>query len=530
MEFFMRRYYFALVVFFIAIYIMPSLMIGLTPEEAKTAMDAYCAYKYEPFSLVNFDSIISGFFISIFGFSKWGVAANGIIALAVLSTTTIYAIKKCTNDSTLAACTYLLFFSSFWIFLLIPDSVIGNSGIWGALINFLGLGAYFMASREERFSVQRIWLLLLCGILTFASLIISGLNPFFFSIIVATVYMLSQKRYVDMLLMPIEIIFVVVLLLSLLSWSESHCYYAWAIHGWASIVTYWSEFFTNMPQTKQAIADNLMLLGMGILPIAPFLLCSVYDFKHNAAEFLKRPIYKFSMIFLIAAIIFSILNNGLTMANLPITYLPFSFLVATGLVNYLRTNNRHKLLGSCFVIIGVAGVLIGTNLLLLTAHLLGGIVIILLGLLLIFTVKASIERKNACYFFCLAMIILITSLKMSLKNEYSGPSGMILEKRIETIVGKNYPENQVQFFACNRDVYHLTNFYLENKVEFIDNDLATETLDHKTVLSCEQFDNIAANSSKEIIVFDSAQGNGLPLSSKANILKFNNLTIYYFKK
>ena len=63
--------------------------------------------------------------ISLFGFTQWGIASNGVIALIVLSISTIYAIKKCTNDYTLAACTYLFFFSSFWIFLFIPDSVLG---------------------------------------------------------------------------------------------------------------------------------------------------------------------------------------------------------------------------------------------------------------------------------------------------------------------------------------------------------------------------------------------------------------------
>ena len=221
----MKKYYFALFIFFVLIYVMPNLMIAISPNEAQEALEAYCTYKYEPFSLANFDSIISGFFISLFGFTKWGIASNSIIALAVLSISTIYAIKKCTNDKTLAICTSLLFFATFWIFLLIPNpSVVGNSGIWGALINFVALGAYFMASREERFSVQRIGMLFLCGVLTFASLIISGLNPFFFSIIVVTIYMLSQKRYVDMLLMPLEIIFIVGALLCLISLSKGESY------------------------------------------------------------------------------------------------------------------------------------------------------------------------------------------------------------------------------------------------------------------------------------------------------------------
>ncbi len=529
----MKKYYFALFIFFILIYVMPNLMLGILPQEAQAATQAYCAYKYEAFTLSNLDNIISGFFISLFGFTKWGIASNGIIALAVLSLSTIYAIKKCTNDNTLAAFTYLLFFSSFWIFLFIPDAVVGNSGIWGALINFLGLGAYFMASREERFSFQRIGLLLLCGILTFASLLISGLNPFFFSIIVATLYMLSQKRYIDMLLMPIEIIIVTGALLSLSSYCGQGNFFAWVCDGKVSILNYWTEFFSDIPKAQDTIINNLMLLGMGILPIAPFLLCSIRNYKKTSVEFLRRPIYKFSMIFLLTAVIFSILNRGLIMANLPITYLPFSFLVATGLVTYLRSNNRHKLLSSCFVIIGVIAVLLGTNLLLLDNHyFLSGVILIIIGLMLIFTVKLNIEKRIAVYFFSLSLFMLIAALQIAFMADKYFPTARQINKRIETIVGKNYPDNQVQFFACSLNNYHLINFHLQNKVELINDEMANKITDNKRVISSAKFAELLKNNHREFIVFsDSSATKATEFEwlKQAKIMQFDNFTIYYFE-
>lgn len=525
----MKKYYFALFIFFVLIYVMPNLMIAISPNEAQEALEAYCTYKYEPFSLANFDSIISGFFISLFGFTKWGIASNSIIALAVLSISTIYAIKKCTNDKTLAICTSLLFFATFWIFLLIPNpSVVGNSGIWGALINFVALGAYFMASREERFSVQRIGMLFLCGVLTFASLIISGLNPFFFSIIVVTIYMLSQKRYVDMLLMPLEIIFIVGALLCLISLSKGESYYAWIISGKSSIISYWAGFFNNITLVKETILHNIKLLCMGILPIIPFVICAIYNDKKNSSEFLKRPIYKFAMIFFITAIAFSVLNRGLILANLPITYLPLSFLIATSLVNYLRTNNRHKLLGSCFLLIGVAAVIGGVNLLLMYKHnLLNGITIILIGLMLVFTVRLSIDKRIATYFLGLALIMLIFTLQISAFATHMWPSARQVKIRVESIIGKNYPANQVEFFACDLKSYQLINFYFNNEIELISDSQAGKIIDHKKVLSLKEFCEIQNKSDKEIIVFANAEF--LPLQEQAKTLKFDNLIIYYFK-
>ena len=514
---------------------MPNLMTGIDPSEAEMAVEAYCSYKYEPFSLANLDNIISGFFISLFGFTRWGIASNGVIALIVLSISTIYVIKKCTNDYTLAACTYLFFFSSFWISFFIPDAVIGNSGIWGALINFFGLGAYFMASREEIFSVQRISLLLLCGILTFASLLISGLNPFFFSIIVAGIYMLSQKRYLDMLLMPIEIIFVTGLLLSITSCVSDGCWFSWVLDGKESIIGYWSGFFDDISLVSRTLKINALFLGMGVLPILIFLPCSLSNYKHNLREFLKRPIYKFSLIFLLTAIAFSVLNRGLTMANLPITYLPFSFLLATGFVNYLRTNNRHRQLMVYLMIIGVVILLAGVNLLLMSQGLwIMGIAITISGLMLILIIKCKTEEKIAFYFFDLSLIVLAISFINSSHISLYYPSAWQVKKRVESVVGKNYPENQVAFFAHGLKNYHLLNFYFDNKIELIDDEYAGKIINNKKVISFEEFTNILNNNNnKEIIVFNQASlqpKKDSPLAEFGKGLLYKNLGLYYFDK
>jgi hypothetical protein len=530
----MKKYYFALIIFFILIYVMPNLMTGILPNEAEMAMEAYCAYKYESFSLANIDNIISGFFISLFGFTKWGIASNGVIALIVLSVSTIYVIKKCTNDYTLAACTYLFFFSSFWIFLFIPDSVIGNSGIWGALINFAGLGAYFMASREERFSVQRISLLFLCGVLTFASLLISGLNPFFFSIIVVGIYMCTQKRYIDMVLMPLEIIFVTGGLLSITSYLGGDSWFAWVLEGKTSILTYWDNFFNNTSLVKLTINKNLIFLGYGVLPITPFLLCSLSNYKTNLREFLKRPIYKFSLIFLLTAIVFSVLNRGLTMANLPITYLPFSFLTATGFVNYLRTNNRHRHLMIYSMLIGVAVVLVGVNLLLMNQGLwVMGIAITISGLLLVLTLKCKTEERIALYFFDLSLVVIAVAFVTTSHISEHYPSSWQVRKRVEAIVGKKYPENQVQFFAHELKNYHLLNFYFGNKIELIDDEYAGQIINSKKVISVEEFKNILKNNNKEIIVFNQSSltaPSDSPFAECGKGLFYKNLGLYYFNK
>ena len=534
MGLFMKKYYFALIIFFILIYVMPNLMTGILPNEAEMAMEAYCAYKYEPFSLANLDNIISGFFISLFGFTQWGIASNGVIALIVLSISKIYAIKKCTNDYTLAACTYLFFFSSFWIFLFIPDSVIGNSGIWGALINFLGLGAYFMASREEIFSVQRISLLFLCGILTFASLLISGLNPFFFSIIVVSIYMCTQKRYLDMFLMPLEIIFVTGALLSITSYFGSGCWFNWIIEGKDSIIAYWDNFFSDTSLVKVTINKNLIVLGLGVLPIAPFLLCAVSNYKNNLREFFKLPIYKFSLIFLLTAIVFSIFNRGLSMANLPITYLPFSFLTATGFVNYLRTNNRHKHLMIYSMLIGVAVVLVGVNLLLMNSGLwIMGIAITISGLLLVLTVKCKTEERIALYFFDLSLVMIAVAFVTTSHISAHYPSAWQVKKRVESIVGKNYPENQVMFFAYELENYHLLNFYFGNKIELIDDEYAGKIINNKKVISVDEFKNILKNNNKEIIVFNQASFSpetDVSFAEYGKGLSYKNLGLYYFSK
>lgn len=523
----MKKYCWSLFIFFILIYVLPSLLEPITNAQCIQSLEAFNTYESQRYNLANLDLVMNGFFINLFGFNIWGIEASGILAVACLSLFMIFAIKKCTNDVTLALFSCLLFFTSFWCFALLP--VNNNSiGAWGALTNFLGLGSYFMASREGRFSLQRINLLILCGLFTFCSLMINGLNPFFFSIIVVTIYMLAQKRYVDMILMPLIIASTTLILLCLESYYLTKEFFRLIIENTYAIISYWENFFYQSWDLSDVILFNLQILLLGIVPILIFVICSLNGYSKNIREFINRPIYKFSMVFLVTAIVFSILNKGLTIASLPITYIPFSFLVATGLIHYLRTSNKHRLLKVLIMVSAVILLLVGVNILLFanfkmqTFEVRLGLALLLAGGIILFTIKSNMERQIAAYFVGFAIILLSFATK---KYDENILTKMEINSRLESIVGEDYSNAKVKFFAT-KSIFAIANFHLKNQVVLISDEFLAPTYASKTISTPNLKKLIENNGSTEIIVFD--VNDNFELKKQAKTLNYSNLIIHYF--
>ena len=186
-EVFMKKYVWISIGFFILLYFGPSLTAPVTQAECLKAAQSSEIFANKAFNLEQLDSCLAGASLKYFGNNAFGLRLGNIIVVALMSFLALFAVKKCINDTMTGVMSSLLFFTSFWCFYspLIPQNT-----VWGEFFNVLALGAFFMASRENRFSIQRISLLILCGFLTALSLIINGVSPFFMSFIIAVIFLL----------------------------------------------------------------------------------------------------------------------------------------------------------------------------------------------------------------------------------------------------------------------------------------------------------------------------------------------------
>lgn len=331
----MKKYIWIVAAFFILLYFGPSLTAPVTHRECVEAEAAAQLFANGKFAIESLDRYLAGFALSVFGNNPLGLRMGNILVVALMSFLGMFAIKKCINDTMTGLMSSLLFFTSFWCFYtpLIPQNT-----VWGEFFNVLALGAFFMASRENRFSMQRISLLILCGFMTALSLIMNGMSPFVMSFCIAVLFLLAERKYPDMFYMPLLISAVTVGFLVL------HGYY---IHNslWYELDLLAGDFVASWQVVRVGSVDsflrNLRLMVLGVLPSLPFLICALCGYKGYVKHFFCQSIFRFCLIFLGVGIVSVLLNREVFLADLPLTYLPYSFLVGAGFVNYMRTRNRH---------------------------------------------------------------------------------------------------------------------------------------------------------------------------------------------
>lgn len=337
----MKKYIWLIPCFFVLLYFGPSMTIPVTLEEAMSASRALELFDSDKFFIRDLDSVLTGWSLHYLGNNHLGLRLGNIVVVALMSILGMFAVKKCTNDTMTGIMATLIFFTSYWSFYT-PISTHGT--VWGEFFNVLALGAFFMASRESRFSMQRISLLVFCGFLTALSLIINGISPFFMSFVIAVIFLLWEKKYADMLLMPILISAVTLGFLLL------HGYYV-EDNLWAELCYLYDDFVADFAAFRSGDfvtsgLRNLRILLFGLLPSSVFLICAIVGYKGYVRHFFKQSIYKFTFVFLCISVISVLFNSEAVLADLPLSSLSYSFLVGAGLVNYFRTRNKHTLFNS----------------------------------------------------------------------------------------------------------------------------------------------------------------------------------------
>lgn len=459
----MRKYIWIIPCFFVLLYFGPSLTLPITQKEALTASTAAEIYSAGDFSIRNLDSMLAGYSLSKLGNNPLGLRFGNILVVALMSILGMFAVKKCTNDTMTGIMATLIFFTSYWSFY---TPVSAHNTVWGEFFNVLALGMFFMASREQRFSMQRISLLIFCGFLTALSLIMNGISPFFMSFVIAVIFLLWEKKYVDMLLMPIVISAVTVGFLLL------HGYYL--KHDlWYELVVLGREFIANIEKLAAggfwlSCLNNLKVLIFGILPSMVFLICAVWGYKGYVRHFFKQSIYKFTFVFLCVGIVSVMFNEEVFLADLPLTYLPYSFLTGAGLVNYFRTRNKYVLFNTLLCLFVIAALvfsiyeLVNHNFVVTRNFAVAGLLWSMFILLSFASPKTSSRLK--AYFIGLSVALFASMTVLA----YSEISGDELKTVLAVAVD---PDGDDYKIYASKSMIHLVNFHLNDKnAEVIDID------------------------------------------------------------
>ena len=470
MRFFMKKYIWIIPCFFILLYFGPSMTVPVTQQEAVAAATAAEIYDAGNFSIRNLDSMLAGYSLSKLGNNPLGLRLGNILVVALMSILGMFAIKKCTNDTMTGIMAALIFFTSYWSFYA-PLST--HNTVWGEFFNVLALGVFFMASRENRFSMQRISLLLFCGFLTALSLIINGISPFFMSFVIAVIFLLWEKKYIDMLLMPIVISAVTVGFLLL------HGYYV-EKSLWYELIVLADEFVGNIKKMLDggfllSCLRNIQILIFGIMPSLVFLICAFFGYKGYVRHFFKQSIYKFTFVFLCVGIVSVILNKETFLADLPLTYLPYSFLVGAGFVNYLRTRNKYRLFNTLlwlFVIFMLSVSiyeLVSDSYVIVRNFALAGILWSVFILISFISPKTSNRLK--AYFLGLSVALFASMTVLAHKAISADELNAVLAVAVDP------QSDDFQIYASPR-MYHLVRFCMKDRsVKCIENDTLAELTD-----------------------------------------------------
>lgn len=460
----MKKYIWIIPCFFILLYFGPSLIMPVTQREALAAAAASEIYEAGDFSIRNLDSMLAGYSLKQLGNNPLGLRIGNILVVALMSLLGMFAVKKCINDSMTGIMATLIFFTSYWSFY---TPISSHNTVWGEFFNVLALGAFFMASRENRYSMQRISLLIFCGFLTALSLIMNGISPFLMSFVIAVIFLLWEKKYTDMLLMPI-LISVVTLGFLLL-----HGYYV-EKHLWYELAELGNEFVKNIGALAEggfisSCFYNLKVLIFGILPSLVFLVCAVWGYKGYIEHFFKQSIYKFMFVFFCVGIVSVLFNKEVFLADLPLTYLPYSFLVGAGLVNYFRTRNKYILFNSLMWIFVISGIsvsiyeLVSHNFVIVRNFAVAGLLWCLFIIISFISPKTSSRLK--AYFLGLS-VALFASITALAHNAISAD-----ELKAVLSVAVDVENGDYKIYA-SKSMYHLVQFYMDDEdVELIEADV-----------------------------------------------------------
>ncbi|MBR2509704.1 MAG: hypothetical protein IKB71_08140 [Lentisphaeria bacterium] len=451
----MKKYIWIIPCFFLLLYFGPSMTMPVSQQEALAASTASEIYAAGNFSIRNLDSMLAGYSLGLLGNNPLGLRIGNILVVALMSLLGMFAVKKCTNDTMTGIMATLIFFTTYWNFYT-PLST--KNTAWGEFFNVLALGMFFMASRENRFSLQRISLLIFCGFLTALSLIINGISPFFMSFVIAVIFLLWEKKYIDMLLMPVVISAVTVGFLLL------HGYYI-EKSLWYELIVLGREFVSNLQELSSGgfwwhCMSNLKTLLFGIMPSAVFLICAIVGYKGYVKHFFKQSIYKFTFVFLCVGIISVMFNREVFLADLPLTYLPYSFLVGAGLVNYFRTRNKYLLFNSLLWIFVIAVVYVSLYVLVcdsftVTRNLAIAGLLWSLFILISFASPKTSSRLKA-YFIGLSMGLFASITVLS----YNAISREELQSVLSIAVE---PGDEDYRIYASKSMYHLVRFYMTDK-------------------------------------------------------------------
>ena len=364
------KYYLLVFIFFISAYIIPlGLRPKITPDEFRYAaipMEMIERGDYTVPRLAGvdyFEKPTLGYILTAGSFKVFGVNNFALrfpaAAAAFLSTVFLMImIAQHTKDDRAAALAGLIYLSCGMVFALGTTAVLDsqfNAAVSGALCCF------FLASEEKKLDRRKFFLLACAGIACGLSFWLKGLVGIAVVGVSMLGYLLWEKRYKDIFILPwIPFVFVI---LSILPW-------AWKLHREAP--DFWRYFieeehlrrFFNPDggQHKEPFYYLWPILIGGLFPAGFCLIGAIGGIAGRAKEFFQHRIVRFSVAATILPMVFFSISGGKLATYVLPCYFPLTIFLTLALVKYLRSGGDLKLffvplriLGYLFLFAGIAG-------------------------------------------------------------------------------------------------------------------------------------------------------------------------------
>ena len=351
----MKKYLIALIILYLAIYIIP---LGgrpmITPDEyryAEISREMIESGDWITPRLVNvryFEKPVMGYWlnaisISLFGENSFAIRFSSAISAGISALLLWLLVRRFSKDeetawlSTGIFLTFgLVYFVGTFAVLDSPTTMFLN----GAMVCF------FFAASEEKWTRFKVLALAMFGIFCGLAFLTKGFLAFAVPFVAIVPYMFWEKRWKELFILPL--IPILTALLVALPW-------ALMIHFRES--DYWHYFFwvehvqrllgKNETQHPEPFWLYIPILLGGALPWALLFPCAFISLRKNLKQVSSRPLLRYAVCWLVFPFLFFSASSGKLATYILPCFAPLAIIMATAMIAYFRTGCSKMFNATC---------------------------------------------------------------------------------------------------------------------------------------------------------------------------------------
>lgn len=366
------KYVFLIACFFVCAYIVPS--IGrpmVTPDEfryGEIPREMLVNNDFTTPRLVNmryYEKPSLGYWITagaikVFGENAFAVRFMSLLGAALGALFVSIWVKQNRRDDRLAALAALLYLGC---------GLVYGLGVFSVLDSLLTafttgtLGCMFLAISEQGFNRRRILLLLLAGVFAGLAFMTKGFIAFAVPGLTAAAYLLWERRWKDLFLLPI---------LPLLAIAAVVLPWAWHMHQtdgdfwrYFVMVEHIQRFTDGSDQHPEPFWFLIPVLLGGAFPSALMLSAVTEVDKPRWKSLWQLPIYRYAAVAVVLPFIFFSLSKGKLPTYILPCFAPLAILMAGAVSSGFKTGGRHRCYhivlncwGGLLFVAGIIGILL----------------------------------------------------------------------------------------------------------------------------------------------------------------------------